>query len=98
MNHGVEEELLSQMLSESRKFFSLPVEDKMKLARKDHRGYTAMYAENLDPTSSSEGCLSCPVAVMFFHTACLLSVFCVFYFLFLLMIPLEAYLVYVMHM
>ncbi|KAJ4712702.1 2-oxoglutarate (2OG) and Fe(II)-dependent oxygenase superfamily protein [Melia azedarach] len=55
VNHGVEEELLSQMLSESRKFFSLPVEDKMKLARKDHRGYTAMYAENLDPTSSSEG-------------------------------------------
>ncbi|XP_059440978.1 2-oxoglutarate-dependent dioxygenase ecdK-like isoform X2 [Corylus avellana] len=27
----------------------------MKLARKEHRGYTPLYAENLDPTSTSKG-------------------------------------------
>lgn len=55
MNHGVKEELLAEVLTESRKFFSLPVELKMKLARKEHRGYTPLYAENLDPASSSKG-------------------------------------------
>ncbi|KAL6181272.1 hypothetical protein ACLB2K_047927 [Fragaria x ananassa] len=55
VNHGVEEELLGQVFDQSSNFFSLPLEDKSKLARKHHRGYTALFAENLDPISSSKG-------------------------------------------
>ncbi|KAK9203444.1 hypothetical protein WN943_013698 [Citrus x changshan-huyou] len=55
VNHGVEEELIYQMFNESKKFFSLQLEDKMKLARKEHRGYTALCDEILDPSSTSEG-------------------------------------------
>ncbi|XP_022923378.1 2-oxoglutarate-Fe(II) type oxidoreductase-like isoform X1 [Cucurbita moschata] len=54
INHGVEDELLERVFDESRKFFSLPIEEKMKLARKEHRGYTALYAEKLDPTASTD--------------------------------------------
>ncbi|KAH9777122.1 diox n domain-containing protein-related [Citrus sinensis] len=43
------------MFNESKKFFSLQLEDKMKLARKEHRGYTALCDEILDPSSTSEG-------------------------------------------
>ncbi|KAK9927616.1 hypothetical protein M0R45_024792 [Rubus argutus] len=55
VNHGVEQELLAQVFLESRNFFSLPLEDKSKLARKHNRGYSELYAENLDPDSSSTG-------------------------------------------
>uniref|UniRef100_A0A7N0RCR3 Fe2OG dioxygenase domain-containing protein n=1 Tax=Kalanchoe fedtschenkoi TaxID=63787 RepID=A0A7N0RCR3_KALFE len=55
VNHGVGEELLDRVFSESRKFFALPLEEKMKLARKNHRGYTPLYAENLNPSASSRG-------------------------------------------
>ncbi|CAL1375898.1 unnamed protein product [Linum trigynum] len=54
-NHGVEEELIKRAFEESRKFFSLPLDEKMKLPRKEHRGYSPLYAENLDPDSSSKG-------------------------------------------
>ncbi|CAI0413117.1 unnamed protein product [Linum tenue] len=54
-NHGVEEELIEIAFEESRKFFSLPLDEKMKLPRKEHRGYSPLYAENLDPDSSSKG-------------------------------------------
>ena len=54
INHGVEDELIERVFDESRKFFSLPIEEKMKLARKEHRGYTALYAEKLDPTASTD--------------------------------------------
>ncbi|CAK9185021.1 unnamed protein product [Ilex paraguariensis] len=55
MNHGIDDELVQSVFQESRNFFSLPVEEKMNLARKEHRGYTPLYAENLDPSSSSKG-------------------------------------------
>ncbi|KAF5460154.1 hypothetical protein F2P56_020043 [Juglans regia] len=55
VNAGLEKELLDRVFEESKKFFSLPSEEKMKLGRKEHRGYTPLYAENLDPTSSSKG-------------------------------------------
>ncbi|KDP39906.1 hypothetical protein JCGZ_03437 [Jatropha curcas] len=55
VNHGVEEELLSRVFEESSKFFSLPLDEKMKLPRKEHRGYTPLHAENLDPSSGSKG-------------------------------------------
>ncbi|KAK9927615.1 hypothetical protein M0R45_024791 [Rubus argutus] len=53
VNHGVDQELLAQVFEESSKFFSLPLEDKSKLARKHHRGYTSL--ENLNPKSRSTG-------------------------------------------
>uniref|UniRef100_A0A5B6ZL38 Putative 1-aminocyclopropane-1-carboxylate oxidase-like n=1 Tax=Davidia involucrata TaxID=16924 RepID=A0A5B6ZL38_DAVIN len=55
INHGVEEELLERVFDESKNLFSLSLEEKVKLARKEHRGYTPLYAENLDPSSSSKG-------------------------------------------
>ncbi|XP_071919495.1 azadirone synthase LFS-like isoform X2 [Coffea arabica] len=55
INHGVEEELLKRVFEESRKFFVLPSEEKMKVVLKDHRGYTPLYAEKLDPSSISKG-------------------------------------------
>ncbi|KAJ4831606.1 hypothetical protein Tsubulata_015292 [Turnera subulata] len=60
VNHGVEEELLGRVFEGSRKFFALPLDEKMKFLRKDHRGYTPLYAENLDPSSSSKGELGYP--------------------------------------
>ncbi|KAK6251089.1 hypothetical protein SCA6_005094 [Theobroma cacao] len=55
VNHGLEEELLKKVLEQSKMFFSLPVEEKMKLAVKNHRGYTGMYQEKLDPSLSAKG-------------------------------------------
>ncbi|KAF5729826.1 1-aminocyclopropane-1-carboxylate oxidase-like isoform X1 [Tripterygium wilfordii] len=55
VNHGVEVELFGRVFGESRKFFSLPLEEKTKLARREHRGYSALYDENLNPSSSSKG-------------------------------------------
>ncbi|XP_051145012.1 2-oxoglutarate-Fe(II) type oxidoreductase hxnY isoform X2 [Andrographis paniculata] len=55
VNHGVNEQLWQKVLEGNKLFFSLPIEVKMKLARKEHRGYTPLYAENLDPSSSSKG-------------------------------------------
>ena len=55
VNHGVEEELFRRVFEESSKLFSLPLEDKTKMSRKQQRGYTALYAENLDPSSTPKG-------------------------------------------
>ncbi|KAL5551424.1 hypothetical protein UlMin_001600 [Ulmus minor] len=55
VNHGVEEELFQKVFEESKKLFSLPLDEKMKMARKNQRGYTPLFAENLDPESSSKG-------------------------------------------
>ncbi|KAH0457278.1 hypothetical protein IEQ34_015185 [Dendrobium chrysotoxum] len=54
-NHGIDREI-QLVFRESKKFFSLPFDEKMKLQRNDdHRGYTPPYAENLDPSSKSKG-------------------------------------------
>lgn len=55
INHGIEEDLLSRVFDESRKFFELSVGEKMKLVRKNNRGYTPLYAEKLDPSLTSKG-------------------------------------------
>ncbi|KAI7751895.1 hypothetical protein M8C21_002622 [Ambrosia artemisiifolia] len=55
INHGVEDQLLQNVFNESKKFFSLPLEEKMKLARKGYVGFSPVYAENLDSTTSSKG-------------------------------------------
>ncbi|XP_022732371.1 2-oxoglutarate-Fe(II) type oxidoreductase-like isoform X2 [Durio zibethinus] len=55
VNHGVEEELLKKVFEQSKKFFSLPVEEKKKFAVKNHRGYTEMYDEKLDNSLKAKG-------------------------------------------
>ncbi|KAK9071790.1 hypothetical protein SSX86_008219 [Deinandra increscens subsp. villosa] len=55
INHGVEEQLLQSVFDESRKFFSLPLEEKMKLDRKEDVGFSPIYAENLDSSTTSKG-------------------------------------------
>jgi len=57
VNHGVDKDFMKQAFEESAKFFSLPIEHKIKLNRKEYRGYTPLYAEKLDP-SLSKGILS----------------------------------------
>ncbi|THG03958.1 hypothetical protein TEA_027628 [Camellia sinensis var. sinensis] len=42
INHGVEQELLKQVFDESKRFFSLPLEEKMKLLHRENRGYTPL--------------------------------------------------------
>ncbi|XWS38615.1 hypothetical protein CRYUN_Cryun19dG0145900 [Craigia yunnanensis] len=55
VHHGVEEELINKVFELSKKFFSLPVEEKIKLAIKHHRGYTGLYDEKLDTSLSAKG-------------------------------------------
>ncbi|KAI4369999.1 hypothetical protein MLD38_018387 [Melastoma candidum] len=55
VNHGVEQQLIGRTFEESKKFFALPEEEKMKLLRKEFRGYSPLYAENLDPSSVAGG-------------------------------------------
>ncbi|KAK7262143.1 hypothetical protein RJT34_29704 [Clitoria ternatea] len=55
VNHGVDTEFMRRVFDHSAKFFSLPLQHKMDLARKEYRGYTPLYAETLDPTSLSKG-------------------------------------------
>lgn len=55
INHGVDEKLFKKVIEQSKKFFSLPLEEKMKLERRNHRGYTPLYAEKLDPSSTTVG-------------------------------------------
>ncbi|OMO59604.1 Isopenicillin N synthase [Corchorus capsularis] len=54
VNHGVEEELVNKVFEQSKKFFSLPVEKKMRLVSKEYsRGYTPLCSENLEDLSSN---------------------------------------------
>ena len=52
INHGVDNQLLENVIDESKKLFSLPLEEKMKLARKEDLGFTPLHAENLDDSSA----------------------------------------------
>uniref|UniRef100_A0A0R0FCP5 Fe2OG dioxygenase domain-containing protein n=1 Tax=Glycine max TaxID=3847 RepID=A0A0R0FCP5_SOYBN len=55
VNRGVDTEIVSKVFDQSGKFFSLPVQRKLDLARKEYRSYTPLYSETLDPTSLSNG-------------------------------------------
>ncbi|XP_039030042.1 2-oxoglutarate-Fe(II) type oxidoreductase hxnY-like isoform X3 [Hibiscus syriacus] len=55
VNHGCDEELVNKVFEQSSKFFSFPVEEKIKFAKKNHRGYTALYAEKLDSSLNTKG-------------------------------------------
>ncbi|KAF8698453.1 hypothetical protein HU200_035193 [Digitaria exilis] len=55
-NHGVDNTLMESLFAESKAFFDLPMEEKMKLQRSsNHRGYTPPYAEKLDASSKFVG-------------------------------------------
>lgn len=54
VNHGVD--AMEQAFVESRKFFGLTTQEKMKVARdKKNRGYTPFLDETLDPSKQSKG-------------------------------------------
>ncbi|PIN20594.1 Iron/ascorbate family oxidoreductase [Handroanthus impetiginosus] len=56
INHGIEEEFMDEVFSQSKRFFSLPMEEKMKLLRNEkNRGYTPMFDESLDPSNQIHG-------------------------------------------
>ncbi|XP_027922229.1 2-oxoglutarate-Fe(II) type oxidoreductase hxnY-like [Vigna unguiculata] len=55
VNHGVDTQCLRKVFNQSAHFFSLPLQQKMDLARKEYRGYTPLFAETLHPTSLSKG-------------------------------------------
>ncbi|KFK33986.1 hypothetical protein AALP_AA5G086900 [Arabis alpina] len=47
INHGISEELKDEVFEQSRKFFALPLEDKMKVLRNEtHRGYSPALEQN----------------------------------------------------
>ncbi|ERN15140.1 2-oxoglutarate-Fe(II) type oxidoreductase isoform X2 [Amborella trichopoda] len=56
VNHGISLDLMDEVFSQSKKFFDLPYEEKMKVLRnKKHRGYTPMFDETLDPDNQVGG-------------------------------------------
>ncbi|XP_057863282.2 2-oxoglutarate-Fe(II) type oxidoreductase hxnY isoform X2 [Cryptomeria japonica] len=56
INHGVEQKLFDQVFEQSRHFFALPQEEKIKLVlNESHRGYTPYQAEALNPSVQSQG-------------------------------------------
>jgi len=56
INHGLDLELLDQVFEQSKNFFALPMEQKMKVLHdKNHRGYTPFEEEILDPAKQSKG-------------------------------------------
>ncbi|KAL2228953.1 UNVERIFIED_CONTAM: 2-oxoglutarate-Fe(II) type oxidoreductase hxnY [Sesamum indicum] len=55
-NHGIEKKFMDEVFSQSKKFFSLPMEEKMKLLRNEkNRGYTPVFDEHLDPVTQIHG-------------------------------------------
>ncbi|XP_076951043.1 azadirone synthase LFS-like [Bidens hawaiensis] len=55
-NHGISQELMDQVFGQSKHFFDLPLDEKMKLLRNEkHRGYTPVFDELLDPVKQLHG-------------------------------------------
>ncbi|OIW15965.1 hypothetical protein TanjilG_04500 [Lupinus angustifolius] len=56
VNHGISQEFMDEVFAQSKKFFSLPQKEKMKLLRNEkHRGYTPVLDELLDPENQVHG-------------------------------------------
>lgn len=56
VNHGIEQQFMDEVFAQSRKFFTLPISEKMKLLRNEkHRGYTPLLDEFLDPENQLKG-------------------------------------------
>ncbi|CAH8276356.1 unnamed protein product [Arabidopsis lyrata] len=54
-NHGVPEEMMEGVLMESKKLFSLPLDEKMVMARRGFRGYSPLYDEKHESSANSKG-------------------------------------------
>ncbi|XP_056166583.1 2-oxoglutarate-Fe(II) type oxidoreductase hxnY-like [Syzygium oleosum] len=56
INHGISQDLMEDVFVQSRRFFSLPLSEKMKLLRNEkNRGYTPMFDEILDAENQIQG-------------------------------------------
>ncbi|KAL8037671.1 hypothetical protein ABFX02_11G053000 [Erythranthe guttata] len=56
INHGIEEEFMDEVFDQSKRFFDLPVEEKMKFLRNDkNRGFTPLFDESLDSVNQING-------------------------------------------
>lgn len=56
IDHGISQEFMDEVFAQSKKFFDLPIDDKMKLLRNEkHRGYTPILDETLDPDHQING-------------------------------------------
>ncbi|KAK2997452.1 hypothetical protein RJ639_024724, partial [Escallonia herrerae] len=56
VNHGISEEFMDEVFAKSKRFFDLPMKEKMKLLRNEkHRGYTPVLDEYLDPVNQING-------------------------------------------
>ncbi|URE12304.1 2OG-Fe(II) oxygenase superfamily [Musa troglodytarum] len=56
IDHGISQEFMDEVFAQSKKFFDLPTDDKMKLLRNEkHRGYTPILDETLDPDHQING-------------------------------------------
>jgi isopenicillin N synthase-like dioxygenase len=50
------EELMEEVFEQNKKFFELPLSEKMKVLRNEkHRGYTPLFDELLDPDNQVHG-------------------------------------------
>ncbi|GAX75062.1 hypothetical protein CEUSTIGMA_g2506.t1 [Chlamydomonas eustigma] len=55
-NHGVDSQLINETFSQTKKLFSLPLEEKKRLlADKNNRGWTPYQEETLDPAVQKQG-------------------------------------------
>ncbi|KAL3747399.1 hypothetical protein ACJRO7_016218 [Eucalyptus globulus] len=56
INHGASQDLMEEVFVQSRRFFGLPLSEKMKLLRNEkHRGYTPLFDQVLDPANQING-------------------------------------------
>ncbi|PKU74923.1 Flavonol synthase/flavanone 3-hydroxylase [Dendrobium catenatum] len=56
VDHGISQEFMDEVFFQSKKFFDLPLPEKMKLLRNEkHRGYTPPLDELLDPENQVHG-------------------------------------------
>jgi len=63
VNHGISQEFMDEVFTQSKKFFSLPLEEKMKILRNEkHRGYTPVLDELLDPENQVRGMYAVPIS------------------------------------
>jgi len=55
-NHGIPSEVVDELFKKAKSFFELPMEEKMKVkANENHRGYTYIGEETLDPKMQKSG-------------------------------------------
>lgn len=56
VNHGISPEFMDEVFAQSKKFFDLPMDKKMKRLRNEkHRGYTPFLDEILDQKNQING-------------------------------------------